>query len=266
VDAGTKDAASDATLGADARTDAADAAPCGASGQGCCATQACAAPLACKSAVCTPLASGTETAVLYTGSQTWVFDGAGWTQMMVANPTPPRVLAVMSTLNGLAILFGGLTYSFPDSVSPDLNDTWTWDGTRWAELNIASPPPARDDAQMAPFEGKLVMQGGEYSSAPACMEMSQCGTSVLRDTWTFDGTSWSEADFTGPDIVGGVMGAAGDQLLLLADDSYEWSGSSWQALTGSTPPARGWASMAPLGSELVLFGGDQAPCTSPPGT
>jgi hypothetical protein len=242
----------------DARGDAVDAAPCGASGQACCTTQACNAPLACKSSVCTPLASGTETAVLYTGSETWVFDGTEWTMMMVANPTPPRLLAVMGAINGEVVLFGGLWSPSDESMSPDLNDTWAWNGTVWTQLQPALSPPPRDSAMMAPLGHSLVLFGGEYSPVTACDVGASCGTpSVYGDTWAFDGMSWSQASSVGPGSEGGELGPFGDELILLDEGAmYAWNGSSWTALSGSTPsPLLGAAVEAPLGDGLVLFGG-----------
>src|SRR5438132_14194009 len=53
---------------------------------------------------------------------------------------------------------------------------------RWVRLSPATSPPARSYLAMTydPASGKIVMFGG-YD-----------GTGYLNDTWTFDGTTWSQ--------------------------------------------------------------------------
>ena len=84
----------------------------------------------------------------------------------------------MAPLNGKVALFGGA------SITDDLSDTWTWDGTTWTQLSVTGPS-ARTSPVMAPLKGKLVLFGGLSSNA-------------LSDTWSWDGTTWAQLSVTGP--------------------------------------------------------------------
>jgi hypothetical protein len=69
---------------------------------------------------------------------------------------------------GNLVLFGG------NGNSGNLSDTWTWNGTAWAQQRPAASPPARLGASMAyiPATGNLVLFGGNDASRN------------LSDTWT----------------------------------------------------------------------------------
>ena len=90
----------------------------------------------------------------------------------------------MATLGDKVILFGG-----EQDANHILNDTWAWDGAKWTEVQVASPPPARFHAGMTAFDGELVLFGG--AGVPS-------GTALLGDTWTFDGSAWTQVATTGP--------------------------------------------------------------------
>jgi hypothetical protein len=162
-------------------------------------------------------------------SDTWVWNGS-WTRLPVVGP-PARVFAPMARLGDRLVLFGGFTHA------ADLEDTWTWDGTGWTELEIPGPS-ARDHAAMAPLGEDLVLfGGGNHASVPlgdtwkfdgsAWTQLSVPGPSPrgatamapvagelvlfggwdldehppiteLADTWTFDGTAWTERAVAGP--------------------------------------------------------------------
>jgi hypothetical protein len=78
---------------------------------------------------------------------------------------------------GRTVLFGG------GSKGGALGDTWTFDGTRWTELEAPGPTP-RFSPAMAYDESRdvIVLFGGRRS-----------WPDDLADTWTFDGQSWKRA-------------------------------------------------------------------------
>ena len=89
---------------------------------------------------------------------------------------------------GKLVLFGGLGL---------FNDTWTWDGTSWAQLADSgdpgctnactdSPPPsvAPSMAYDEPSSQLILFGGEDYNS---------------NATWNFDGTSWTQLN-SGPDM------------------------------------------------------------------
>jgi hypothetical protein len=117
---------------------------------------------------------------------TWVFDGAGWTQVVTSQSPSPRQNAAMAALGDKVVLFGG-----SPRTGPFLADTWTFDGTAWTQVPVAHAPPRRDDALMAPLGDRLVLCGGASDLAP----------SGYSDTWIFDGTDWTEVNLThAPDL------------------------------------------------------------------
>ena len=97
------------------------------------------------------------------------------------------------------------------------------------------------------------------------------GTSDLSDTWTFNGTSWTQLSTatspparayasmandpaTGNMVLFGGSGNGGD-----LSDTWTFNGTSWTQLsTATSPPARDSASMAydPATGNTVLFGGE----------
>jgi hypothetical protein len=125
-------------------------------------------------------------------TDTWTFDGTSWTQAAVDGPTgedgglsDSRGFQTMATLGGKVILFGG-----EQDANHILDDTWAWDGTAWTELTVANPPPARFHAAMATFQNEIVLFGGA-GAIPN-------GAPFLADTWTWDGTTWTQVATAGP--------------------------------------------------------------------
>jgi len=87
------------------------------------------------------------------------------------------------SLAGAIVLFGGsVVYGAPCGA-----ETWTWNGTAWAELT-ASGPSGRCDAMMTALNGQIVLFGGSP------------GQGSLADTWTWTwgGTTWTEQPVSGP--------------------------------------------------------------------
>jgi hypothetical protein len=91
--------------------------------------------------------------------------------------------ASMAALGGQrVVLFGGV-----DNLGHYLNDTWTFDGTTWAQVSVANPPPSRDAASMAALGGQQVVLFGGFGTGGA-----------LDDTWTFARTTWTQVSVSGP--------------------------------------------------------------------
>ena len=134
----------------------------------------------------------------------------------------------------------------------------------WVDLSPASVPPARTSASMAydTATGDMVLFGGD--------EVSDGSDTMLSDTWTWDGSTWTEQFPTDspPARYGASMAydaATGDMVLFggisangdLAD-TWIWNGINWsEALPTTSPPSRYAASMAydATTDNVVLFGG-----------
>ncbi len=114
----------------------------------------------------------------------WAWDGSTWTKYSPGGPAPSsRVAARMAfdERSGKAVLFGGLTPAYTD-----LDDTWTWDGTRWTLVDFPGPkPPARSHHAMAydKQRGRIVLFGGVTGEMQAIQ---------LQDTWEWDGATWAK--------------------------------------------------------------------------
>jgi hypothetical protein len=185
----------------------------------------------------------------------------------VANRPPARFGGAMAydEANQTAVLFGG------QGQTGYLNDTWTWNGTAWTEQHPQLSPPARYTASMAydATTKDIVVVGGIGN-----VSSSQIGN--LGDTWTWNGTTWTEQhpavsppprrgsslayDAASRQVIlfGGDNGA---RVPLLLNDTWGWNGTTWaQRNPASSPPGRADASMAydEAASQLVLFGGTGA--------
>jgi hypothetical protein len=186
-------------------------------------------------------------------SDTWLFDGAGWTATATAtlSPRSQHAMAFDSRRN-VAIMFGGTS---ADTL------TWLYDGLAWRPVAFAGPG-ARLAPAMAYDTGaaKMVLFGG-----------SRSGT-ALADTWIFDGTAWTSPATTGAPparsgaaivydsrrgrvVMFGGLGASGP-----LNDTWEYNTATatWtQVSVAAAPPARSAAAVAydPGLGKLVLFGG-----------
>jgi hypothetical protein len=183
---------------------------------------------------------------------------------------------------GTVVLFGGYSTS-----SPNMNDTWTWNGTTWTQQFPGNSPPAREWAAMAwdANTGKVILFGGSSDSSP-----------YLGDTWTWDGTNWAQqlpaptppprelATMAYDASTGTVVLFGGANSSGFLNDTWTWDGTNWtQQSPANTPPARDMAAMTYDDSTgtVVLFGGwgpamndtwtwngtnwtQQFPATSPP--
>jgi hypothetical protein len=114
-------------------------------------------------------------------AETWAFDGTTWTQQSPTVSPSARALASMAydPAIGKIVLFGGGTGT------STFGDTWTYDGTTWTQQSPGTSPPNRYGASTAydPAMGQLVLFGGLGQGDYA---------DLLGDTWTYDGTTWTQ--------------------------------------------------------------------------
>ena len=220
-------------------------------------------------------------------SGTWIWNGTAWSEDSPASSPTARINAALArtqdgTTNG-TVLFGGY-----DGTNY-LNDTWTWNGTTWAEQSPTTSPPARAGATMEYFDGEDVLFGG-YN-----------GSGYLNDTWTWTGTDWTQDTGTSPaarayasmaedtgydDGTGALVLFGGYNGMNYLDDTWTYTSAGWAQQSPTTSPsARAYAAMAYDGTlaEPTLFGGydgtnilgdtweydgtnwvEQSPSTSPP--
>ena len=129
-----------------------------------------------------PLAydAATQTVVLFGGGNiqtlvsggiaygdTWNWNGTTWVQALPASSPSARTLTAMSYSPELValVLFGGAVGG--DWVN-SADDTWTWNGINWTQIQPATVPPNRYAFGMAydPVD-KVVLMFGGFSTADA---------------------------------------------------------------------------------------------------
>jgi YVTN family beta-propeller protein len=181
--------------------------------------------------------TATKDIVLFGGSgssgllgDTWSWNGTTWTQLSTSGPSARAGAAAdYDGDTATVVLFGG--YGGCGTCSAVLDDTWTWDGSAWSELNPAAPPAGRYFAAHAfdPHTGQLLLFGGTSGSGfPTCA--SRC--TPRSDTWT---SSYG----TAPSLVSGVtVSSVSDSQVSLswtAPDSWGGSSSDEYVVSASTP-------------------------------
>lgn len=209
-------------------------------------------------------------AVLFSGngsngltSGTWTWDGRQWSQVQVNVAPQPRLggAFIYDSVRHVSLLFGGATDTGAGNA---LNDTWTFDGTRWSLLSPATAPSPRAFSVVAfdSHRGLVVLFGG-YAAQ-----------SGLNDVWTWDGTNWTQvASASSPPNLFplGLAYRQSDDSLLLAGQSaggggitsavQSWSyvQQTWSQVTSSTavPCVDHYGASAEdvQRGKLVFFGG-----------
>lgn len=189
----------------------------------------------------------------------WRWNGAMWSPVAATGPSPrSRARMVFDSARNEALLFGGDLPGFT-------NETWTFDGTSWSRRQpIASPTPRSHHAMAFDrLRARAVLFGGVDTSA---------GFVVRRDTWEWDGNTWSLRSSGGPPArVGHAMAydarrgvtvlhggtAPGPTLPIVLDDTWEWDGLAWVRRLSTTTPG-GLAEFAmeydPVRERVVAFG------------
>jgi hypothetical protein len=212
------------------------------------------------------------------GSEVWEFDGTNWKEFTELDPIPnERRFAAMVYDQKLkkTVLFGGF---FNSSYR---NDTWTWDGAKWIELEDIDNddrPPHRGTMAMwyDPLAQKTILYGG--------IGRGSLNEKVKRfsDMWSFDGSRWVNMQVAATPgvrfrplqavnpatgkvtIFGGLRSEPVDEDSIrqfFADDLWEWDGSAsrWtqieQPARRPSPRQNGGLGYDPVTGKLTLFGG-----------
>ncbi len=216
---------------------------------------------------------------------TWVYAGGRWTELCASACGPTAAtgasMAFDPDLNQL-VLFGGQTSIKPAQFT---NATWTWNGRQWYRppTSEQGAPPPRADAAFAVDDagptGNVVLFGGTGPAtgalSPANSPAANAST-TLADTWTWDGSGWSEqrpatsppartgAAATWDAAVGAVVlfgGAPTSDLGGWLADTWLWRQNAWTPLLlANAPTPRTDANLDYEGSlgTVVVYGGQTA--------
>ena len=197
---------------------------------------------------------------------TWLSTASScWQHVSTTSSPSPRwsPAAAFDPDRHQTILYGGRT--FPDTW---LDDTWTWDGNSWTQIQLTPHPSllfpvGAYDPAIQRFVVYGVTVSGEsetwvwdgtawqrvavamapqarFSSAVAYDPSSRTvilfggrtDLGFLGDTWSFNGGNWKQlkAD-NSPSARGGhLMASVTQGVLLLGNDTWMWEGSTWQPI------------------------------------
>ena len=207
---------------------------------------------------------GTYTPVPTTASST------SWTEQspLLAPSARWGASSTWDAARSQVVLFGGCTGSNPCSGAS--NETWVWDGSSWTRKLPLHSPPARLAAALAwdSVAQVAVLYGGISSSGSSA--------SLLADTWTWDGSDWTQKLVSGPGglgwagmatdstgrsvLYGGCSSLSGNTCTGYSAATSRWNGSAWTSPCGTgctAPPARMVTGQlaADHGGRVLLFGG-----------
>lgn len=212
--------------------------------------------------------SGRNRVVLFGGvstggaqQDTWEFDGATWALRTPVHKPPARDSAALAydSARGRVVLFGG----FKGGASPNLGDTWEWDGNDWTQMTPATSPSPRNGHAMVydPVRHLTVLFGG-------------FDTTREGDTWTYDGATWTQVLTTISPSVRNYHSLVFDSLKnrvvlfgglektspsdVYRNDTWELLGSDWNQLHPTFDPtarANHSAVYDTVRQEVLLFGG-----------
>lgn len=188
---------------------------------------------------------------------------AQWTTVTTATTPSPRRAGAMAFDGSIGnlVMHGGLVLS----PNPILDETWSFNGTTWTQLQPATVPPPRWGHTLVrdTRRNRLLMFGGR---SPTFYQDN-------NETWTWNGTDWSRLSTpTSPPVRhnhGMVFDHQRDRMVLFGgvdglgarNDTWEFDGATWsESLPATAPPARESMAMAYDRARrvAVLFGGIDA--------
>ncbi|HTT34698.1 MAG TPA: kelch repeat-containing protein [Thermoplasmata archaeon] len=142
---------------------------------------------------------GCDTSSSHILGDTWTYsDTTGywgnWTQLSPSSPPPPRYGAAIAeaptSIGEALILFGGCGVG----THCPLNDTWGFSLGAWTNRTLTHSPPARYGAAMGVLKitsGLIdALFGGCGTADAGCL--SGGVSDALDDTWTYDGSAWTQ--------------------------------------------------------------------------
>ena len=171
-------------------------------------------------------------------TDTWVWNGSDWTELLPAHAPSPRYGAAMAFdgARGVCVLFGGIA---PDGSR--LGDTWEWDGADWTSCAPASSPSPRFRSAMVfdPLRARCVLFGGFVTSSARS-----------RELWEYDGATWTSRTqgTPWPPVLaehGMTWDSRRQRAVMFGGSStsltWEWDGVGWSVFGANPNPGAGLA-------------------------
>ncbi len=198
----------------------------------------------------------------YNGSylgDTWEWDGATWAQRAATGPLSRYAHAMCyDSRRARTVMFGGYN-------TGPLGDTWEWNGAIWSlsATPIQGPLSRFYHAMCYDSSHARTLLFGGYNNV---------SSSILGDTWEWDGAFWTQIQLTSPVPVsryGHAMSYnsssartvmfGGYTGISYLGDTWEWDGANWTqvALTAQGPGIRDYHKMSydSSSARTVMFGG-----------
>lgn len=208
---------------------------------------------------------GLQSGPTLTLSDTWLWNGATWTQLTTATTPPPRWghKMVYDSRRNRIVTFGGRS----PTTTAVANDTWEFDGVNWQQVFPTQSPNARAFYGMAYDErrGKTIVYGTQSGST--------IGTAGGNQTWEYDGTTWVQVltatvppGLESPAMAydkgrGVTVMFGGYNATSPGTDyrtTYEFDGVNWTLRTTANAPLTGYRTgmvYDDARGRLVLYGG-----------
>lgn len=204
-----------------------------------------------------------QSAISGASAATWEWEGGEWLLRATASAPPARFFHAMAydQARRRVVVFGGRS-----ALGTTLGDTWEFDGWNWSDKTpVAGPSPIPREVTGLAYDAArqvCVLFGGGPFLGPAHYD----------DTWTWNGTAWTEQAPAHRPVsrFGHAMAydSVHQRVLLFAgtvpggfvDDLWQWDGSDWTELPAAAtrPAPRHYHAMAydPTRDELLVFGGN----------
>lgn len=124
------------------------------------------------------------TASFAPNNQTWLYDGATWTQLAPSAAPSARSQAslVHDVVRNRFVLFGGWTSAF--SVGTANNQTWEFDGVTWSQAAPTVSPAGlwKHGSCFDLLRNRVVVYGGARDGFPI----------AYNQTWEYNGATWQQ--------------------------------------------------------------------------
>jgi hypothetical protein len=200
-------------------------------------------------------------------SDTWEWDGSRWHLADRQGPTPRlHSAAAFDRKRGVVVLFGPLLASgyLP---RPLLNETWTWDGRRWAKIATTGPADCTPIGMIFDqAKDRVLLFVCKFAATPSGMPLGP------TELWEWTGTDWRQISTTSPSVTsvqsniavagppGGVLIFDGDSQNGAAGVTWYWDYEKWQKVSTRGPSTRFATVMVydRARQQVVLFGGGTA--------
>jgi hypothetical protein len=168
-------------------------------------------------------------------NETWVWDGAGWTQKFPTMSPSPRAVATCAFDGQHVTLVGGVVAG-----GNEIADAWSWDGSNWSPVTLPTGFIGRGGAVAAydPKHHHLALFSG---LAPSVSQ-------IPGDTWLYDGTTWTQIATDGfrpsPRFSAAMAWNPARQTLILTGgalaldrlDAFELDDHEWKFIAATNQP------------------------------